>query len=221
MLKVKVAARTRRRHGAWPEGLPDVEIERGQAAAGRGSDERCQRRGRAMTALAEPRAAPLLRPAPSSRGLAVAGAAAAAVPGLDHVLLPGSARPDVLAQPRERGVLARDLWRSLHLSAVHQGHDHDGEDRGHRHRLRASSGLSARLRAHHQRRQSARTDPGLRPDSVLGRHHRAKLLLADPAGRQRHGQQGAHGAGHHQLRRCRCSTIRSACCWRWSRSCCR
>src|SRR6185295_2416270 len=126
----------------------------------------------------------------------VAGTAAPAVPGLDHVFLPGTPCPDVLAQPCERGVLARALWRSLHLSAVHQGHDHDGKDRGHHHRLRASSGLSPRLRTHHQRRQSAHTDPGIHFDSVLGRHHRAKLLLADPAGRQRHGEQGAHGAGH-------------------------
>src|SRR3954462_911885 len=126
----------------------------------------------------------------------VAGTAAAAVPGLDHIFLPGATRADVLAQPCERGVLARALWRSLHLSAVHQGHDHHGEDRGHHHRLRASPGLSPRLRAHHQQRQGARTDPGIHFDSLLGRHHCAKLLLADPAGRQRHGEQGAHGAGH-------------------------
>src|SRR3954466_16286295 len=72
----------------------------------------------------------------------VAGTAAAAVPGLDHIFLPGAPLPDVLAQPCERGVLARALWRSLHLSAVHQVHDHHGEDRGHLYPLSVSAALS-------------------------------------------------------------------------------
>ena len=193
-----------------------------QAAAGRGSGERCRRRGRAMTASGRAASGAIAAPgAASSRGRMLP--ALLLLPCLIWIafffLAPLVA--DVLAQPRERRILARALRRSLHLAALHQGHDHDGEDREHRHRLRASPGLSPRLRAHHQRRQGARADPGLRSHSVLGRHHRAQLLLADPAGRQRPDQQGADGARHRQRRRCSCSTIRSACCWRWSRSCCR
>ncbi len=46
--------------------------------------------------------------------------------------------------------------RAVHLAALHQGDAHDGEDRQHRHRLRAAAGLSDRLRAHRRRRQAAR-----------------------------------------------------------------
>src|SRR5262245_50738905 len=125
-----------------------------------------------------------------------ADAAAPPLPDLDLVLFPASARIDVLAQPRERRLLARDLQRALHLAALYQGDADDREDGSHRHHLLAASGLSACLRAHDQRRQGAGADPGLRSDPLLGRHHRAQLLLADPAGRQRDGQQSARCPGH-------------------------
>src|SRR5262245_60909607 len=113
----------------------------------------------------------------------VADAAAPALPDLDLVLLPRSARADVLAQPRERRLLARDLQRAVHLAALYQRDADDRADCSDRHHLRAAAGLSARLRAHDQRRQAAQADPGLRSDPLLGRHHRAQLLLADPPGR--------------------------------------
>src|SRR4030095_14788190 len=62
--------RARRRHGARPASVPEVEIGRRAGASSRGALDRSRRWRRAMTALADPPAGLLLRGAAfSGRGL--------------------------------------------------------------------------------------------------------------------------------------------------------
>src|SRR5258708_2564384 len=114
---------------------------------------------------------PAAAPGRRDRRMARSHAIAAAMHGLDLLLLPGSAGADVLAQPRGRRVLVRDLRAALYLAALYQGDDHDGEDRGHRHGGRAGACLSPPPTAPNQWREGLPPAPGGLPYPSVGLRH--------------------------------------------------
>src|ERR1051326_5076170 len=125
-----------------------------------------------------------------------AGVVAAAVPRLDRLLLPRAARPDVLAQFCGERLRVARLCGAVHLAALRQGHADDAQSGEPRHRAGVAPRLSGGLRPDHEQRAPPRADPGLRVHSVLGRHHRTQLFLADHAGRPRADQQSADQSRH-------------------------